>query len=99
MHNTSWQTVGTYLLFLEPEVSQVMITDNFISKEVYYYISKGQLISECLFDVLNFPKNQQKIWQISALVCKRYNEFNTINSPYNYIKIIILLESGFVLFI
>ena len=27
---------------------------------------KGQLISECLFDVLNFPKNQQKIWQISA---------------------------------
>ena len=24
-------------------------------------ISKGQLISECLFDVLNFPKNQRKI--------------------------------------
>ena len=22
---------------------------------------KGQLISECLFDVLNFPKNQRKI--------------------------------------
>ena len=28
---------------------------------------KGQLISEWLFDVLNFPKNQQKkIWQIFA---------------------------------
>ena len=29
--------------------------------------SKGQLISECLFDILNFAKNQRKIWQISAL--------------------------------
>ena len=29
--------------------------------------SKGHLISECPFDVLNFPKNQRKIWQISAL--------------------------------
>ena len=28
--------------------------------------SKGQLMSECLFDFLNFPKNQQKIWQISV---------------------------------
>ena len=25
------------------------------------YLLKGQLISECLFGVLNFPKNQQKI--------------------------------------
>ena len=24
-------------------------------------VFKGQLISECLFDVINFPKNQQKI--------------------------------------
>ena len=23
--------------------------------------AKGQLISECLFDILNFPKNQRKI--------------------------------------
>ena len=27
---------------------------------------KGQLISECRFDFLNFPKKQRKIWQISA---------------------------------
>ena len=27
---------------------------------------EGQLISECLFDFLNFPKNQRKIWQIST---------------------------------
>ena len=27
----------------------------------YCLCTKGQLISECLFDVLNFPKNQQKI--------------------------------------
>ena len=29
--------------------------------------TNGQSISECLFDVINFPKDQQKIWQISAL--------------------------------
>ena len=29
-------------------------------------VSKGQLISECIFDFLNFPKHQRKIWQISA---------------------------------
>ena len=29
-------------------------------------LGKGQLISECPFDVSNFPKNQRKIWQISA---------------------------------
>ena len=28
---------------------------------------KGQLISECLFGIFNFPKKQWKIWQISAL--------------------------------
>ena len=49
---------------------------------------KGQLISECLFDVLNFPKNKQKIsvqesqklsnHKIKAL----YNVFNTLNSPF-----------------
>ena len=32
---------------------------------------KGQLISECLFDVLNFPKDQRKFWKISALECKK----------------------------
>ena len=37
--------------------------------------SKGQLISEWLFDFLNFPKNQGKIWQISALETKkRWNQ-------------------------
>ena len=34
--------------------------------------TKGQLISECLFDILNFPKKQQKIWQISALESKKW---------------------------
>ena len=55
--------------------------------------SKGQLMSECLFDFLNFPKNQQKIWQISALEHKKwsnhkvkahYDDFNTINNTYNH---------------
>ena len=31
---------------------------------------KGQLISECLLGVMDFPKNQQKIWQSSALESK-----------------------------
>ena len=34
-------------------------------------MAKGQLISECLFDDLNFPKKQRKIWQISALESKK----------------------------
>ena len=33
-------------------------------------ISKGQLISKCLLGVIDFPKNQRKIWQISALESK-----------------------------
>ena len=60
---------------------------------LYFKSIKGQLISECLFDVLNFPKNQRKIWQISALESKKwsnhkikahYNDFDT-----NYVQIIL----------
>ena len=36
-------------------------------------IAKGQLISESLFDILNFPKKQRKIWQISALEYKKFS--------------------------
>ena len=32
--------------------------------------AKGQLISESLFCVIDFPKTQWKIWQISALDSK-----------------------------
>ena len=64
-------------------------------KRVYSKLepAKGQLISECLFDVLNFPKKQRKIWQISALESKKwsnhkikahYNDFDT-----NYVQIIL----------
>ena len=35
--------------------------------------AKGQLISECLLGVIDFPKNQQKIWQISALESKKWS--------------------------
>ena len=34
---------------------------------------KGQLISECLFGALNYPKNQQQIWQISTLETKKWS--------------------------
>ena len=36
-------------------------------------MAKGQLISECPFDVWNFPKNQRKIWQISTLESKKWS--------------------------
>ena len=36
-------------------------------------ITKGQLISECLLGVIDFPKNQRKIWQISALESKKWS--------------------------
>ena len=35
--------------------------------------NEGQLILECLFDILNFPKKQRKIWQISALEYKKWS--------------------------
>ena len=33
---------------------------------------KGQLISECLFDVLHIQKKPAKIWWISALESKKW---------------------------
>ena len=50
-----------------------------------HIIFKGQFISECLFDFLNFPKNHQKIWQISALESKKWSN-QKITSLY-YIKL------------
>ena len=54
---------------------------------------KGQLISECLFDVLNFPKKQRKIWQISALEFKKWSnnkiKANYIDFDTNYVQIIL----------
>ena len=47
------------------------------SEEIYIQgltgeVLKGQLISEWLFDVSNFPKNNVKIWWISALESKKW---------------------------
>ena len=43
--------------------------------------TKGQLISEWLFDFLNFPKKQnKKIWRISALESKKVVESKDKNS-------------------
>ena len=36
------------------------IKSHFVQKKITNGTSKGQLISERLFDVLNFPKNMQK---------------------------------------
>ena len=54
-----------------------------LSTPVYYYIHKyramhkGQLISECRFDVLNFPKNQWKHLTTSVLESKKgWNQQN-----------------------
>ena len=34
-------------------------------------IPKGQLISECLLGTTDFPENQRKFWQVSALESKK----------------------------
>ena len=68
----------------------------YLSFDIFFIHSRGQIISECLRDFLNFPKNQQKIWQISAPESKKwsnhkitapYSVFNTLNGPYNHIII------------
>ena len=55
---------------------------------------KGQLMSECPFEILDFPKIPQKIWQISALESGKwsnhkikalYNVFNTLNNKFDHI--------------
>ena len=49
-----------------------------------YLLATGQLISECLLGVLDFPKNQRKMWQISALESKKWsNHRHTIMTLYN----------------
>ena len=79
VRNTNWIKHRTFTIF-----------------SVIHYIlqyHKGQLISECLFGVLSFPKNQRKISQIFAPESKKwsnhrimapYSVFNTSNSPYNH---------------
>ena len=47
-------------------------------------IVKGQIISECLFDFLNFPKEHQKIRQISAQESKKWS--NHKKNVFKYIK-------------
>ena len=42
--------------------------------------SKGQLVSEWFFDFLKFPKNQRKIWQISALETKKWSNQQSKNT-------------------
>ena len=45
-----------------------------ISNHIFYEkcVIKGQLISEWLFDFLNFPKNQRKNLMNSALESKKW---------------------------
>ena len=42
-------------------------------QEVDILDAKGQLISESLFCILNFQKNQRKIWQIFAIETKKWS--------------------------
>ena len=47
--------------------------------KVSFILTKGQLISDWLFGVFNFPKNQHNIWWISALEFKKW--LIMLNSP------------------
>ena len=56
---------------LVPIGAQVCMKPHLSFMRYFLQVVKGQLISECLFDFLNFPKNHWKIWQISAEKQKR----------------------------
>ena len=65
----------------KPETSEIQFEDVFDSK--------GQKISECLFDFLNFPKNHEKFDKFLPKDLKsgqiiREMSLNTLNSPYNH---------------
>ena len=53
---------------------------------------KGQLVSECLFGILNFPKKQRKIWQISAIETKKWSNQE---SKGTFLYVILLLHGLF----
>ena len=44
-----------------------------LSRADLIHFVKGQLNSECLLGVIDFPWNQRKIWQISALESKKWS--------------------------
>ena len=60
-------------VWAEQHVHLISAPDQSESKQMYHFIreAKGQLISEWLVDVLNFPKKPRKIWWISALESKK----------------------------
>ena len=60
-----------YLQFLEPIESSTKGQETFKSTMLISPPTKGQLVAECLLGVIDFPKNQRKIWQISALESKK----------------------------
>ena len=66
--------------------SSWMISIKYTSPVIFFLkflaSAKGQLISECLFDVLNFPKDHRKNRQISALESKKWSN-HKIKSHYN----------------
>ena len=45
----------------------------FVASECNEKNTKGQIISECPFEILDFPKIPLKIWQISALESKKWS--------------------------
>ena len=58
-----------------------------------YKQAKGQIISECPLEILDFPKIPRKIWQISALESEKwsnhkikalYNVFNTLSNKFDH---------------
>ena len=51
--------------------------------DVFFDSTKGQLISECLLGARDFPKNQWKIWQISALYSKKWSNQQIKALSYN----------------
>ena len=62
----------------------IVVTDNSLNYSKIAYF-RGQIISECLFDFLNFPKNHRKIWHISAQEHERcWNHQNKDNALYYY---------------
>ena len=61
----------------------IVVTDNSLNYSKIAYF-RGQIISECLFDFLNFPKNHRKIWQISAQGSKKWS--NHKRNVFKYIK-------------
>ena len=80
MYNINWFSLWPQQLSTE-YVSSLGAFTNYVYKKSWLF--KGQTISECPLEILDFPKIPPKIWQISAQETKKWSNHKIKALSYN----------------